>query len=225
MAATAKRTTATTTATTTKTTRPSAPKLSDTALVLLAAAADREDRTVLPPPSSVKARGAALEKVLASMLRRGLVEEVSTNDPDAAWRTDATGERTTLVATEVGLAAADLGGEDELNENALDTDRAGADEGDGNGKATAVDLAEAPTAALEHAPILRTGTKAEAVLDLLRRAEGATLEKMQAVTGWQAHSVRGFLSGAVRKKPGLDLTSEKEAGAQRRYRVASDRAA
>jgi len=44
---------------------------------------------------------------------------------------------------------------------------------------------------------------------LLRRAEGARLDELQAATGWQAHSVRGAMSGALKKKRALNITSEK----------------
>ena len=65
----------------------------------------------------------------------------------------------------------------------------------------------------------RDGTKHTAVLAMLRRQEGATIEEMVEATGWQAHSVRGFLSGALKKKAGLDLQSTKEDG-RRVYRIA-----
>jgi hypothetical protein len=53
---------------------------------------------------------------------------------------------------------------------------------------------------------------------MLRRKKGATVQQIMAETGWQPHSVRGFLSGTVRKKLGLQLTSEpSEAG--RVYRI------
>lgn len=64
-------------------------------------------------------------------------------------------------------------------------------------------------------------TKQQTCLDLLNRAEGATVEELQTVTGWQQHSVRGLLAGAVKKKLGLTLLSEKPDAGPRRYRVAS----
>jgi uncharacterized protein DUF3489 len=62
-------------------------------------------------------------------------------------------------------------------------------------------------------------TKKATVLALLRRKTGATIKDLMAATGWQAHSVRGFLSGTVRKKLGLTLASEKLNDANRRYYV------
>jgi hypothetical protein len=53
-----------------------------------------------------------------------------------------------------------------------------------------------------------TPTKAELILKKLKSAKGATIEAMMRATGWQAHSVRGFLSGTVKKKLGLAVTSE-----------------
>jgi hypothetical protein len=70
------------------------------------------------------------------------------------------------------------------------------------------------------APASGSTGKIGALLDLLRRREGATLEAMMAATGWQAHSVRGALSGSVKKKLGLDVMSDKVDGV-RIYRVAS----
>jgi len=60
-------------------------------------------------------------------------------------------------------------------------------------------------------------TKRQMVFDLLQRPEGSTLAALCEATGWQQHSVRGFLAGQV-KKTGLKLTSEKKDGV-RRYHV------
>ena len=62
-------------------------------------------------------------------------------------------------------------------------------------------------------------TKQSACLILLARPNGATIEDLQTATGWQPHSVRGFLAGAIKKKLGLTLVSSKAEGDVRRYRL------
>lgn len=64
-------------------------------------------------------------------------------------------------------------------------------------------------------------TKCDQVLELLRRKGGATSAELMTATGWQAHSVRGFLAGTVRKKMGLPLTSAKNETGERTYAIAS----
>jgi hypothetical protein len=65
----------------------------------------------------------------------------------------------------------------------------------------------------------REGSKTEKILDLLKRAEGATLSELMKLLGWQAHSVRGFLSGTVGKKMGLAVTSTKGEDGTRNYSI------
>ncbi len=62
-------------------------------------------------------------------------------------------------------------------------------------------------------------TKASKILTLLRRPKGATLVDLSKATEWQEHSLRGFLSGTVKKRMGLDVLSEKDGKGIRRYRI------
>ena len=65
----------------------------------------------------------------------------------------------------------------------------------------------------------REGTKQAVLIELLKRAEGATLPQMTEATGWQVHTVRGAMAGALKKKLGLEITSEKQTGTDRVYRI------
>jgi Protein of unknown function (DUF3489) len=67
----------------------------------------------------------------------------------------------------------------------------------------------------------RQGSKTAKVLDLLKRPGGATLKEIMKATTWQSHSVRGFLSGTLRKKMGLRVDSFKRNDNERTYRVPS----
>jgi len=69
----------------------------------------------------------------------------------------------------------------------------------------------------------RTDSKQAQVIEMLRRRQGASVAAIMKATGWQPHSVRGFLAGVVRKKLGLTLVSEKS-GDQRRYRIVAGKA-
>ncbi len=63
----------------------------------------------------------------------------------------------------------------------------------------------------------RQGSKTAKFLDLLKRSGGATSTDLMKATGWQAHSVRGFISGVLGRKMGLKITSTKVADGERRY--------
>ena len=65
------------------------------------------------------------------------------------------------------------------------------------------------------------GSKKSRVLALLKRPNGAGLKELVGATGWQPHSIRGFLSGTVTKKMGLTVRSFKTASGERRYVVKS----
>ncbi len=63
----------------------------------------------------------------------------------------------------------------------------------------------------------REGSKTAQVLELLKQPGGATLKELMATTGWQAHSLRGFVSGTLGKKMGLNVESTKGADGERTY--------
>lgn len=87
----------------------------------------------------------------------------------------------------------------------------------GTGTNVAVQKLSQQKTAQTNAP-LRDNTKLATVIVMLRRKGGATIEQLMKATGWQAHSVRGALSGALKKKLGLKFASTKTDGV-RTYRV------
>lgn len=63
-------------------------------------------------------------------------------------------------------------------------------------------------------------TKTDKILKLLQRNTGATLAELAKATAWQKHSLQGFMSGTLKKKRGLKITSTKEEDKDRRYQIA-----
>ena len=74
---------------------------------------------------------------------------------------------------------------------------------------------------VNRAAAARRGSKTAKVLDLLKRPGGASLKQLMKATGWQPHSVRGFLSGTVKKKMGLKVASSRSEDEERAYSVRS----
>jgi len=79
--------------------------------------------------------------------------------------------------------------------------------------------AEASFLALKAQPRVRDNSKQALVIRMLRRPKGATIDQICEATSWQAHTVRGTLAGALKKKLGLNITSDKQNG-KRIYRIA-----
>ncbi len=71
----------------------------------------------------------------------------------------------------------------------------------------------------EHKGAARAGTKSATLVLLLQRKQGVSIAEMMSATGWQAHSVRGFLAGALKKRLGLPLTTALSKSGERRYHV------
>jgi hypothetical protein len=194
-------------------------KLSDTQLLILSAAAQRDDRNVLPLPGSL--RGGAATKVVGALLSRGLIAETTIDSQTKAdatlnriWRNDEDGRAILLHITDAGLAA--IGVEPEDTAEVGDTAPEGATEATSTDPATeaAPDAAPAPKARK-----LREGTKQAQLIAMLRTPEGATIDEIVAATGWQPHTVRGAFAGALKKRLGLEVTSDKVDGRGRVYRL------
>jgi Protein of unknown function (DUF3489) len=168
-------------------------KLSDTQVVILSAASQRDDGAVLPLPETLKIKGGALDKVLGSLKSKGLIDHIGTprrDDPPPLRIT-----RTGLEA--IGVEVEDAGSDAApaaVDSAAMPAKRRAKARGLKAGKATP---AEKPTP--------RAGTKQAQMIEMLKRPEGATVDQIAAATGWQHHTIRGAISGALKKKLGLTI--------------------
>lgn len=185
-------------------------QLSDTQAMILSAAAQRPERIALPLPESL--RGGAAAKVVGAMIANGLLQEVDADlrKGEPMWRETGDGHGTTLVATDAGLAA--IGVEPEEPHTAP----VGAT--DAPTKEAAPDTPSQPDAAPK-ARTPREGTKQATLIAMLRAPDGVTIEEIMAATDWQSHTVRGAMAGALKKKLGLEVTSEKVEDRGRVYKL------
>ncbi len=184
--------------------------ISDTQALILSAAAQRPEHIALPLPESL--RGGAAAKVVGALLAKGFLEEVDadTRKGEPVWRETGDGHGVTLVATDAGLAAIGIEPDD------ADAAPAGATDAP-----TEEPVPDTPTET-EPAPKTRTpreGTKQATLIAMLRAPDGATIEEIMAATGWQSHTVRGAMAGALKKKLGLEVTSEKVENRGRVYKL------
>ena len=172
-------------------------KLTDTQRVILSAASQRTDRLALPLPKSLK--GSAAHKVVNALIDKGLLKEVKANRKlnDPVWREADDGLCLTLIITDAGFAA--IGVEVEP-------------------KKAKAQVHEPKPASTERKT--RDGTKQSLMIELLSRTGGATLAEIVEATGWQPHTVRGAMAGALKRKLGLTITSDKDEVKGRVYRIA-----
>jgi hypothetical protein len=168
------------------------PKLTDTQTIILSAGAQRPDNIALPLPKGL--HGAAAKMAVTRMIERDWLQEVDANlrRGEPLWRETGDGHGTTLVVTDAGLRAIGI-------EPLADPQ---------------------PTAAETPKPVnIRAGTKQAQIIALLQRPEGAAITEIVAETGWMAHSVRGLISGALKKKLGLVINVAREDGRGSVYRI------
>ena len=186
------------------------PKLTNTQTIVLSRAATRPGNLAMPLPDGL--HGAAAKMAVNRMITNGWLEEVDADlrKGEPLWRETGDGHGTTLIATEAGLEAIGI---EPVAASAVSSARRAKPE-------TAEE--PAPTTEVGEVPkpvVIRAGTKQAQIIALLQRPEGATIAEIVEVTGWQAHSARGMISGALKKKLGLMITSAKEDGRGAVYRI------
>lgn len=179
-------------------------KLTETQTVILSAGAQRPENIALPLPKGLA--GAAAKMAVSKMIEHGWLQEVDANlrRGEPLWRETGDGHGTTLVVTDAGLLAIGI---DPVVVKTVVAIRKHAAE------------MPAPTLPAAIQPKLRTGTKQATLISMLRAPDGATIEEIMTATGWQPHTVRGAMAGALKKKLGLEVSSEKDDARGRVYRL------
>ena len=166
-------------------------QLTITQATILSAACARDDGLVFPVTASIK--GGPVGNSLKSLLKRGLIEEIKASNLNTVWRHDEAGSLT-LRTTPLAYSALGIG------------------DAEGTAPAVQPDLTPATR---------RKGTKQTQLIAMLTAADGASINEIIAVTGWRAHTARGVISGVLRKKLGLKVTSEKNDARGRVYKLPS----
>ena len=183
-------------------------KLTDTQTIILTAGAQRPDNIAMPLPKGLA--GAAAKMAVTKMIERGWLQEVDANlrRGEPLWRETGDGHGITLVVTDAGLLAI---GVERLEACAV---------------AKTLAAKPRPGLALQSATdetpklvAIRAGTKQAQIISMLQRPDGATIAEMVAATGWQPHTARAAISGALKKKLALPITSLKVEGRGTVYRL------
>lgn len=164
-------------------------QLSDTQAVILSAACAREGGFLLPITAALK--GGAVKMVLTSLIKKELAEEIPAEPGAPVWREDEDGTPLSLRAAPAAYEALGMGADSSPDE-------------------------------AEEVPRVRKtrqGSKQEALIAMLKQPEGASIAEIMVATGWLAHTVRGAIAGALKKKLGLTITSEKLETRGRVYKI------
>ena len=157
-------------------------------------------------------KGGAKLKMIASLAQRGLIEQ-----QDGQWR---------LSPTAIAIIKGEAKPEEVLPPSGTVTPATTSATPvpttlppDDPEMEAAVVAAEASWQAVQETPRVRADSKQAQVIALLQRPQGTSISEIMALTGWQAHSIRGLFAGTLKKR-GIVVTSEKAEGGERVYRAA-----
>jgi len=172
-------------------------KLTATQTTVIKAAAARPNGNIEPLPTNL--RGGARTAVIDGLLARDLITKFQCHDRVEYYLTDA--------------AYAAVGRKRKVPAPVIPDPETEA----------AASTAEANWSQEEQAPAkhrTRENSKQATVIAMLQHPDGTTVQQVMAATGWLAHTVRGTFAGALKKKLGLNIVSEKSGGGERTYRIA-----
>lgn len=211
-------------------------QLTDTQLVVLSAALNREYGSVLPLPANLK--GGAVAKVCAALIAKGLAEEIALDDataraaPEQVFRSEPDAKPVTLRITDLARQALNV-----ETPSAADAAEPASEQVEAEAPVDQDDKLSQPAAASPDQPSPdapqegdradasgkqpRSGTKLEQFIQLLRRPEGVSIKEAAQALDWMEHSVRGAVAGALKKKYGLTITTGKVEGRGTVYTVAT----
>tara|TARA_R110002111_G_scaffold244604_1_gene306838 strand:+ start:337 stop:918 length:582 start_codon:yes stop_codon:yes gene_type:complete len=188
-------------------------KPTETQSKILNAAAQRPENLAMPLPKGL--HGAVAKTVVTKMIKSGWLQEVDANmrRNEPLWRETGDGHGTTLIATEAGLEA--IGIEPVVASTMTNLRKAKRELVTGPNDAPKASLSSVTPKPVANRP----GTKQAEIIALIHRPEGASIAEIVEATGWLAHSARGLISGGLKKKLNLPITSEKVTGRGTVYKI------
>jgi Protein of unknown function (DUF3489) len=193
------------------------PKLTDIQLIILSTAAKRKDGAPLPLPKSVRIKKEAAARILRSLVKHGAIAERPALRDDAAWRETEDGQRLTLVITDGGRQA--LGTLPDKGSKTRTAEAKSQQKGARRRTSRTTNASEPKMRTKRSTTTARNGTKIALLIELLKRKAGTTIDEIAKATNWQRHSVRGAISGALKRKLGLTVSSKAINGRGQVYRI------
>jgi Protein of unknown function (DUF3489) len=178
-------------------------RLTDSQLMLLSKAAERDDGAAVFPDRMKKA---AAMKVASSLVTRKLMREIRTKPAMPVWREEEDGRRISLIITRAGRDAIGVADHGSAAEPPAAT----------SNHPTVAEDAEHPSASI----LPRTGSKQALVVAMLSKDKGVTLDDLVAATGWLPHTTRAALTGLRRRGFVVERTRHETKGSL--YRIAGD---
>jgi hypothetical protein len=180
-------------------------KLTDSQMIVLSKASQRDDGAAVPPRKMNKA---AAMKVGSSLVARKLMREIRSKAGMPIWREGEDGRQLSLVLTRAGRDAIGV------------VENGGAPAAVARAKASSATATAAPAEPIPWADNPRAGSKQARVVSMLSKTEGATLDALVATTGWLPHTTRAALTHL--RKRGFSIERSRNADKRTFYRIVSD---